>query len=238
MRIGLFRQLLVVVGFFGGLFFGGWLFPHLLPIHDRTILTVVNGNLVLLLAAYAAVRGLDLGRRFHFSLGKRWAYWGESVLGILLSMAAVLAAAWLLGATIGRLPFAGFSNSANDAYIVQALDHRLPPVPAVLAEFNRLVDANTSPQLFVQPASTAADSVLPPLQALQPAIAKVSAATVRVTSFGCGGIVSGSGFVVAPGLVATDAHVIAGVHRPIIKALGRSYVGVPVLFDANLDFAV
>lgn len=240
-RLGLLRQLFVTVGFFSGLFFSGWLFPHILPIHDRTVLTVVNGNLVLLSALYAAIRGFDLGRRFHFSLARSKAHLGyltESGLGVMLSTAGVLVAVWLLAATVGRLPFEGFSNSADDAYIVQLLDRHLPPVPAVLAEFNRLVDANTSPQIFVQPVTRAEAAGLPSPQSLQAAITEAGAATVRITSFGCGGIVSGSGFVVGPGLVATNAHVIAGVQRPIIKAGGRSYAGVPVLFDSNLDFAV
>jgi len=154
-----------------------------------------------------------------------------------LSTVAVLAVVWLLAATIGRLPFEGFSNSADDAFVVQFLDHHLPPVPAVLAEFNREVDANSSPQIFVQPDSRAVSAALLS-PTFQSAIARAAAATVRITSFGCGGIVSGSGFAVGPGLVATNAHVIAGVHRPIIKADNHSYVGVPVVFNPNLDFAV
>lgn len=236
-HLGLTKQLFVTAGFFGGLFLAGWLFPHLLPIHDRTILTLVNGNLVLLFALYAAVRSFDLSRRFHLSLKNSRLAWVESALGIGVGIVGMLLTVWLLAATIGRLPFAGFSNSADDAYIVQTLDHHLPAVPAVLAEFNRLVDANTSPQIFVQTGSPAG-TALPSLQPLQAAINRATLSTVRITSFGCGGIVSGSGFVVGPDLVATNAHVIAGVHRPIIKAAGRSLAGTPVLFDTRLDFAL
>jgi uncharacterized membrane protein required for colicin V production len=49
---GFITQLLISIGFFGGLFLGGWLFPHILPIHDQTLLAVVNGILVLVFAAY------------------------------------------------------------------------------------------------------------------------------------------------------------------------------------------
>jgi S1-C subfamily serine protease len=61
---------------------------------------------------------------------------------------------------------------------------------------------------------------------------------VRITSFCCGGLISGSGFIVGPELVATNAHVVAGVERPIIKTQHQSYEAVPVQFNAALDFAI
>jgi S1-C subfamily serine protease len=233
-RAGLI-EIFVIGGFFSGLFLGGWLFPHLLPIHDRTLLTLVNGNLVLLLAVFAAVKGYDLGHKL-ISNGKGKVRLAESVFGSLLGVAAMLAIVGLLGITIGRLPFEGFSNSANDSYTVKSLSLYLPPVPAVFAEFNRLVDPNSPPQLFTKPVSS---SYLSPTQAeFERAAAQAATATVRITSFGCGGVASGSGFVVGSNLVATNAHVIAGVKRPIVKYGNNSYEGVPVFFDPNLDFAI
>jgi hypothetical protein len=61
---------------------------------------------------------------------------------------------------------------------------------------------------------------------------------VRITSFGCGGLVDGSGFAVGPDLVVTAAHVIAGVKRPIVKSGLQSFAAVPVRFDANQDIAI
>ena len=228
-------EFFVIGGFFGGLFLGGWLFPHLLPIYDRTLLTLVNANLVLLLAVSAAVKGYDIGHKV-LSNGTGKVRLAESALGSLLGVAAMLAIVGLLGVTIGRLPFGGFSNSANDSYTVQSLSLYLPPVPAVFAVFNRLVDPNSPPHLFVAPPSSVARS--PAAVDFERAAAKAATATVRITSFGCGGVASGSGFVVGDNLVATNAHVIAGVKRPIVKYNNHSYEGVPVFFDPNLDFAI
>jgi S1-C subfamily serine protease len=75
-------------------------------------------------------------------------------------------------------------------------------------------------------------------QAVALAAGNAASSMVRITSFSCGGIVAGSGFAIAPGLVATDAHVIAGARRPIIKYAGKSYEGVPIYFDAALDLAI
>jgi len=228
-------EIFVIGGFFSGLFVGGWLFPHLLPIRDRTLLTLVNANLVLLLAVFAAVKGFDLGQKL-VTIGHGRVRRAEAVLGSLLGVAAMLAIIGLLGVMIGRLPFGGFSNSANDSYTVQMLSRYLPPVPAVFAEFNRLVDPNSPPRLFVAPPPSVVRSLAP--SEFELAAAKAATATVRITSFGCGGVASGSGFVVGSNLVATNAHVIAGVKRPIIKYNNRSYEALPVFFDPNLDFAI
>ena len=228
-------EVFIIVGFFSGLFLGGWLFPHLLPIHDRTLLTLVNANLVLLLAVFSAVKGFDLSHKL-ISISKGKVRWAEAAVGSLLGVTAMLAIVGLLGVMIGRLPFGGFSNSANDSFVIQTLSRHLPPVPAVFAEFNRLVDPNSSPQLFGTPSFTVPRS--PAQSDFELAAAKAASATVRITSFGCGGVTSGSGFVVGLNLVATNAHVIAGVKRPIIKYNNHSYEGVPIFFDPNLDFAI
>jgi S1-C subfamily serine protease len=160
----------------------------------------------------------------------------ETVLGSLPGVVAGLALVWLLGVAIGRLPFEGFSNSVSDSRIVQQLTRTLPPVPAVFAMFDRQVDPNSQPYVFVQPKPQAGFDYS--ATDVQTAESKAATSLVRITGFGCGGIISASGFVVDSGLVATNAHVIAGVERPIIKYKGDSYEGVPVYFDAALDLAI
>ena len=242
LRIGVLSQLFFITGFFVSLFVCGWIFPHIIRFHDPTLRTTVNASLVLLTSLYAAMRGYDLGQKVHWSfrLGKlrknQNFETAETALGVLPSLVAGLAFVWLAGVAIGRLPFVGLSNSVSDARIVQGLTNLLPSVPAVFAEFNRQIDPNAQPTLPAQPKPQASFNYDP--ESVQSANAKAAASIVRITSFSCGGIVAGSGFAIAPGLIATDAHVIAGSRRPIIKYNGKSYEGTPVYFDATLDLAV
>lgn len=237
LRIGFLALVLTFGGLFAALFFGGWLFPRILPISDKTLLAVVNVNLVLLFAALVAIRCFEYGRRLHISLGKGKIHALESAAGVVISVGSTLAIIWMLAAAIGALPFAGLSNSANDSFIVQALDRHLPAVPAVFEGLTGAVSPNSVPQIIIKqlPNSSIGSA---PLPAATPAVVGAGASVVRITSFGCGGIVDGSGFVIAPGLVATNAHVIAGVKRPIIKYRLQSIEGVPVFFDPRLDFAI
>lgn len=236
LKIGFLRLTLVIMAFFAALFFGGWLFPRLLPIQDPTWRTILNGNLVLLTAAYAAFKGYDLGRRFHWSLNNTVWKVIEYRLGVVPGLAASLATIWLLSAMIGRLPLVGLSNSVNDALVVQALDYSLPPVPAVFAVFNSRVDPNKLPQLAMNTPPGTSFTPLP--AAFESGANHAKNSVVRITGFGCGGVESGTGFVAAKNLVVTPAHVIAGVQRPIVKHTGHSYEAVPVLFDAYLDVAI
>jgi S1-C subfamily serine protease len=236
-RIGFIALLFGFGGFFSGLFIGGWVFPHLLPIPNQTVLALVNGNLVLLFAALAAIRAYEFGEHLHVSMHGR-THIVESAAGVTLSVGSALLAVWLLAAGIGTLPFAGLSNSANDALIIQTLDRHLPAAPAVFEEFKPLIDPNSPVRVFVKVAPNSSIGGSPIATATPATVIKAGGSVVRITSFGCGGIVDGSGFVVAPGLVATNAHVIAGVNRPIIKSGKKSFAAKPVLFDPSQDLAI
>ncbi len=234
---GLATQVLANAGFFGGLFLGGWLFPHLIAIPDKNLRAIISGNLVIAFAIVAGFFGFRLGRYLHILFGKGWLHQMESYLSVLFSVVFGLLGVWLLAAMIGSLPFEGFSNSANDSLIVQTLDRNLPPVPAVVAEFYRQVNYNGPHDIFLKTSAQVERYVPISSPAIKAAAAEDESAIVRITGFGCGGILSGSGFAAEPDLVITDAHVIAGIHRPIIKYGTQSYVGVPVFFDSSLDLA-
>jgi S1-C subfamily serine protease len=241
-RIGLLTQLFVVTGFFSALFIAGWLFPHVLPLPNGTTRIAINATCVLLSAIYTALRSFDLAQNIHWSLhldkrfSERKIKTVEAALGSLTGAAAGLALVWLLGVAIGRMPFAGLSNSVSDSRIIQGLTHILPPVPAVFAQFDRHIDPNAQPYVFTQPGPSASFDYS--VSDVAQAESKASKSVTRITGFGCGGIVSGTGFSVGKHLVATNAHVIAGIKRNIIKYNGSSYEAMPVSFDTELDLAI
>jgi S1-C subfamily serine protease len=241
-KIGLLTQLFGIAGFFGTLFITSWLFPHLLPFRDQTLKAMLSTIFVLLASLYAGAKAGDLGQKVHWSfrLGKlmkdRKLKRAEMILGSLPIVFGGLALVWMLGVTIGRLPFAGFSNSVSDSQIVQLLTRTLPPAPAVFAKFSQQIDPNTLPYITAQPKPSADFNYS--TDEVQSAADKIEPSVVRITSFGCGGLVSGSGVVIAKDLVATNAHVIAGVQRPIIKYQSDSYEGVAVFFDVSIDLAI
>ncbi len=66
----------------------------------------------------------------------------------------------------------------------------------------------------------------------------IGSAAVRITGRACGQFSEGTGFMVEPDLVLTNAHVVAGVEEiTVIGTDGRSAVGVLVGFDSQRDIA-
>ncbi|HVF12407.1 MAG TPA: trypsin-like peptidase domain-containing protein, partial [Actinomycetota bacterium] len=82
------------------------------------------------------------------------------------------------------------------------------------------------------------DVALPSDPAVQAAVKAAQASTVRIEGTGCGGIQTGSGFVVASGLVVTNAHVVAGIDRPFIEDSKGQHRATTILFDPDLDLAI
>jgi S1-C subfamily serine protease len=235
-RLGVVTELCIVASTYVALFFFGWLWPRLLPISDPTLETIMTANLVLISVGYAGIKGFELGRKLHWAFARPWWQRVEGWLAIAPGMLAALLGVWLIAAFIGWLPFAALSNSVNDAQIVQLLHRNLPPVPAVLTPISRQVDPNTPSAPALQPEPQ--DSFAYSSEQVAAASARAVDSVVRLTAFGCGGLSSGTGFVVGKNLVMTNAHVVAGVRRPIVKYDNHSYEARPVFFDAVLDVAV
>ncbi|HVX23779.1 MAG TPA: trypsin-like peptidase domain-containing protein [Candidatus Saccharimonadales bacterium] len=235
LRLGLFRQFCLMAGFFGGLFVAGGLLPHMLPLHDRTQLTVINGSLVLIVASYLGIRSYKFSSYWQakLQLNPQELPW-EVELGVILSLASVLISVWLATAAIGRLPFSSLSTATNDARLVLALNHHLPAAPAVFGTFNHLINPNDPTHLIIQTQPYISQNVR--ISTTKKAV--VVPATVKLTGLGCGGVITGSGFVVGPHLVMTAAHVIAGVEQPLVKIANHNYTAEPVLFNAKHDVAL
>jgi S1-C subfamily serine protease len=126
-----------------------------------------------------------------------------------LALGAVLGAAlvWLVAVLAIEQPGLGLRHDVQSSTIMPAL-LRAVPASTVLNELARLDPLPVLPSI--------ADRALPPpvkRTAHLPAVARASQSVVRITGESCGLGVEGSGWVVRPGLVVTNAHVVAGEAR-------------------------
>ncbi len=70
-------------------------------------------------------------------------------------------------------------------------------------------------------------------------VARVRQSIVKIVGDACGQRLSGTGWVIEQHLVATNAHVIAGVSRPeVVDRRGKHHFATVVAFDADLDVAM
>lgn len=239
--IGFVRQIFSTVGFFGGLFIGALLEPHTIQWGHTaatrgviTITTTLGSALVLLTV------GEYLGSRLkHRLVLVKIINSYDNAFGAALGIASMLFSIWLTAAVLGSLPYSSVQTFIRSSAIVRQLDRSLPGAPNIIAGLGHLVDPNGFPQVFIgsEPIPRG-DISLPSLGDLQKAVNLDKDSVVKVAGQGCGGIVEGSGFIVEPGLVATNAHVVAGIRHPYVQDANGEHGGSVIWFDPNLDFAV
>ncbi|HVA11081.1 MAG TPA: MarP family serine protease [Candidatus Dormibacteraeota bacterium] len=237
---GFVRQFLASGGFFGGLLLGRWLTPHTISlVHAPTSRTLVTITTILGTALCCLIIGEWVGIKLKYRLIGKQLNHLDNGLGALLSIGSILISAWLVTAVANSLPPSSLSISLNQSKIISSLNRLLPSAPRVIADLGKLIDPNGFPNVFIgnEPIPRG-DVKLPALGDLLSAVNADKNSVVRIEGQGCGGIVSGSGFVVGNNLVATNAHVIAGISRPVVQDVNGAHNVRVVWFDPGLDFAV
>jgi S1-C subfamily serine protease len=159
--------------------------------------------------------------------------WLDSAGGSALGLCTGLAICWVVGATLLYLPGQTEARRlAQESRVVSALTGALPP--ATVMDAVERIDPFAA---IVGPAA----GVDPPDPAILD-IAAVRAArgsVLRISGYACGLGVEGSGWIVGPGLVVTNAHVVAGIDGPKVdRRDGNGYTARVVSFDADNDVAI
>lgn len=152
-----------------------------------------------------------------------------------LSLAALaLALVWLLATVVLHSPATSeLRPEVRRSLIVRELNGLLPPPDPLLEAIDRV---DTLPSI-----SGPTTPVAPPNAAIarDPDVERAGFSVVRVLGTACGLGVEGSGWVAAPGLVVTNAHVVAGGEDTTITTIdGASVDATPVHYDPENDLAV
>lgn len=240
-ELGFARQLFSTAGFIIGLVLGSLLQRY--TVHLTT--TAMGKSLISLLTTLgSAFVLLAIGESVGVHLKNRVAQWKidnvDGWLGSVLGAVTLLLAVWLSSAILLTLPFPNTRAEIRGSAIVSALNDHLPAATGFLTGIGHLITPNGFPQVFTgNEPSLQGDTTIPGINpALQAAINKDKNSVVKFEGLGCGGVVEGSGFVVDSDLVATNAHVVAGVNKLYIRDVNGQHTARVVYFDPELDFAV
>lgn len=239
-EIGFVRQLFSTVGFFLGLFLGTLIQPLTAGwVHTEASKSVVT-LLTTLGAAFLVLSvGEYIGILLKAKLTIKKINMADNVFGSGLALVSVLLAVWLSAAIALSTPLPDLQKAARDSRIISLLSQHLPAAPTVIANIGRILDPNGFPQVFSGSEPTPPKNVaLPQLGDLQAAVQADAASVVKIEGQGCGGVVEGSGFVVAKDTVATNAHVLAGIKSPYVVDSNGTRTATTIWFDPDLDFAV
>jgi S1-C subfamily serine protease len=227
---------LSLAGFAAGAFLGTRLAPALLSDGSASPYAPLFGLLGALLGGAVLAGGLEgLGVRLRSLVRLPGFGVFDGVLGAVLSVAVALGIVWIAGAVALQTPGARtLRKEIQRSAILQRLNDVLPPSGSVL---NALARFDPFPDV----AGPLAD-VPPPTAAIarDPEVRKAGDSVVRVLGTACGLGVSGSGWVAEPGVVVTNAHVVAGQEDTTVQLHGDGPVldAVPIAFDPVDDEAV
>lgn len=235
-RQGLIVGVLTLFGFGAGALAGGRLGTLLLGEGSRSPYTPLFAALgALLVGALVAVtvESLALGLRSRVIRG-RALHFADGAGGAALIAAVALGLIWVFGAVALHAPStAQLRTDVQRSQILRGLNDLLPPSGPVLNALSRVDPAPSfaGPTTPVAPpdAAIAADADL----------RGASRSVVRVLGTACGLGVEGSGWVAGPGLVVTNAHVVAGEDdTTVTTGDGASLDAVPVHYDPGNDLAL
>ena len=247
-RQGFIVGILSFFGFVGGALLGAEFGPSISRalVGGQTQQDVVA---VVLLVAFAVIGQFiasSIGAAMRSTVTWHSATVLDSVGGALVSVISVLLIAWVVGSVLIDSPFPVVDTQVNDSLILQTLDKAMPsPAKTMFSDFRRLLASNSiyagvfsdigGERIFAIPApdSAVVDSA---------GVRAASASVVRVQGVApsCNLSIEGSGFVVSPDHIVTNAHVVAGVtsRQTVTTDTGRTLPATVVYYDPQVDIAV
>ena len=240
LRLGAIVQVLSFGGFWIGLYLGAILasrtvrWAHAESARTTVALVTMLGVAVLC-GGVGRVAGNLAFKRVHRGIAGSV----DAALGMVVAVVASLLAAWLLANTLVNSSSLSLNTSIDQSRIIRSLDKVLPAPPSVFSRVQSFLSAQGFPPVFARlaPASAGPVSLLGNAR-LQQVVAHAGASTVQIIGDGCGQIQEGSGFVVGPDVVVTNAHVVAGIPHPKVRDRAGLHATSMLLFDPSYDLAV
>jgi S1-C subfamily serine protease len=232
---GFLIGVLSLVGFAGGAYLGTRFGPQLLSEGNASpyaslfgLLGALLGGVILSGAAESIAGAMRSGIRSPaFALF-------DGLLGSVLAIALALGLAWLVAVIVLQTP--GIRDARRPiqrSVILKQLNEILPSekVLKALSRFDPLPSIR-GPQANVEPPRSR--------YARDPDVLAAGQSVVRVLSNACGLGVAGSGWVAGPGIVVTNAHVIAGADDTSVEPNGSDsrLDATAIAFDPRNDIAV
>lgn len=235
-RQGLIVGALTLVGFGAGAFAGSRLGPMVLSQGSESPYAPLCAALGALLAgalSAVAVESFALGLRAKV-IRRPSLHLADGAGGAALIASVALGLAWVFGAVALHAPATErLRADVQESLILRSLNQVLPPSGPVLNALDRVDPAPS----VVGPATPGR----PPAAAIasDPEVGAAGDAVVRVLSTACGLGVEGSGWAVAPDLVVTNAHVIAGAEDTTVTTRhGIELEATPVYYAPSDDLAL
>lgn len=241
-RLGFVRSIGAIAGVIGGIVVAVLLAPwlgSLIPDDTGRVVATIVAAVVLVLLGHALGSGVGAvigGALRRSPLGPI-----DRVLGAAAQLAVSAVAVSTLASLAVGLGVPALAQPVAGSAVLRAVDAATPePLDRALAQLRSVVLDSGIPRIGSPLGVPDGDVALPAVDGT-PALRRAEASVVKITGRApaCGQEQSGSGFVVAPDRVLTNAHVVSGVSEPVVLTRdGRAVPGRVTAFDPGRDLAI
>lgn len=241
-RSGALPQLLGLVGAAAAALAGLAILPgaaSLLDDLDAAVRAIVVLSVLLGLVVLGEAIGTMAGRAASRALGTGLLGALDRVSGAVVGAAQAVLILWLAGGVIASGPFPTLSQIAQNSTALRIVDGYLPPPTEIVTGLGQILDDSGLGNVFIGLEQLPAPAIGLPSDALAGGIgARAAPSVLRVVADGCNQRASGSSFVISPGYLVTNAHVVVGARKVLVQTSGESFQATPVLVDLALDVAL
>lgn len=200
-------------------------------------------SLLVLLIALGETLGVWAGREMRRRIRFEPVRQVDSALGTVVVAITVLIVAWLVALPLQSASYPGLAGAVRNSTILATVHRVMPDTVRQLPDDLRgLLHQSGFPDVLGPFVATPRADVAPPDPALQnsPVVQQLrpSVLKVRGRAPSCGRALEGTGFVIAPERVMTNAHVVAGTDEVGVETPTGLRPGRVVLYNPDADVAV
>ncbi len=243
-RSGALGSLMSFIGVILGAIAGVMLAPHVVGLVQSPRAKLFAALfLILALVVVGEVAGVVLGRAVRGSIRSGPVRVVDSLVGVALQLVVVLVAAWLLGSPLTTSNQTNLAGAAKGSKIISEVDKYAPEwLRAVPKRMSALLSTSGLPDVL-EPLRTPAPTVDAPDASLADSLvvgkSRASVVKIRGVATACQKVLEGTGFVIAPNRVMSNAHVVAGSDSVTVEAEdGKKYDAIVVSYDPNADISI
>lgn len=200
---------------------------------------IVAAAVVLIVLGHAL--GTMIGRKIRSAVRIQPLRAVDRVVGGGLNVAVSALVMSMLAFSISALGVPFVSQQLAESKVIRFIDALTPvPVKTAVAQLRSTVIGDGIPTL-IEGIGHDQQLAIPNASTDTPALNRAAESVLKIagTAYQCGQNQTGTGFVVSPGRVVTNAHVVAGVSQPVVETPGGgARPGRVVYFDSQHDLAV
>jgi S1-C subfamily serine protease len=244
-RSGALGSLLSFIGVLLGAIAGVLLAPHLVAhINAPRAKLFAALCLILALVVVGEVAGVVLGRAVRGAIHSSSVRFFDSLIGVAVQLVVVLVAAWVLATPLtSSSGQPGLAAAVRGSRVLAQVNDVAPDwLKTVPKRLSSLLDTSGLPQVLEPFSRTPVVAVAAPDAALanSPVVASTEPSVLKIRAIApsCQKVLEGTGFVLSPDRVMTNAHVVAGANSVTVEAGGNPLNATVVSYDPTVDIAI